>query len=239
MSATEEQPHARPGDAMALRVQNLIVGYGNIGYVQDFSLDVRPGEIIALLGANGAGKTTALLGIAGVLKPLAGTVELNGQLMTAPTYHRARNGLAFITQEKCVFMDLSLRDNLRVGGCDPDGALEIFPELRAHLKRTVGLLSGGQQQMLAVARAIARRPSVLLADELSLGLAPQVVDRILAALSHASRRDNLAVVMVEQQVDKALELADRCIVLRRGKIELTGPAQAMRSRMKEIRDLYL
>jgi ABC-type branched-subunit amino acid transport system ATPase component len=239
MSAAEEQPHARPGDAMALRAQNLVVGYGNVGYVQDFSLDVRRGEIIALLGANGAGKTTTLLGIAGVLKPLAGTVELNGQLMTAPTYSRARNGLAFITQEKCVFMDLSLRDNLRVGGCDPDGALEIFPELRPHLKRTVGLLSGGQQQMLAVARAIARRPSVLLADELSLGLAPQVVDRILAALSDASRRDNLAVVMVEQQVDKALELADRCVVLRRGKIELTGPAQAMRSRMKEIRDLYL
>ena len=136
-------------------------------------------------------------------------------------------------------MGLSVRDNIRVGGCDPEVALETFPELKPHLKRTVGLLSGGQQQMLAVARAIARRPTVLLADELSLGLAPLIVDRILQALTDACRRDQLGVLMVEQQVAKVLAVADRGAVLRRGRLELVDDAPALLSKMDVLRDLYL
>jgi len=136
-------------------------------------------------------------------------------------------------------MGLTVRDNLRVGGCDEETALEYFPELKSHLRRRVGLLSGGQQQMLAVGRAIARSPRVLLADELSLGLAPQIVDRILETLVRACRDQGLAVVMVEQQVNKCLPIADRCVVLQRGRLALTGSAVELRHNPDLIRNLYL
>jgi branched-chain amino acid transport system ATP-binding protein len=168
-----------------------------------------------------------------------GHVAIAGQTVSTPLYQRARNGLAFVTQDRCVFMGLTLRDNLKVGGVDPDRALDYFPELKQHLGRTVGLLSGGQQQMLAVARAIARRPKVLLADELSLGLAPMVVDRILDALVRACEGDRLAVLLVEQQVTKALSIAHRGGVLRRGKLELVDDADSLRNRMDEVQALYL
>ncbi|MET0712216.1 MAG: ATP-binding cassette domain-containing protein, partial [Jiangellaceae bacterium] len=132
-----------------------------------------------------------------------------------------------------------VRDNLRVGGVDPEAALEYFPELKEHVGRTVGLLSGGQQQMLAVARAIARRPKILLADELSLGLAPKIVDRILEVLSVACREQNLGVLLVEQQVNKALSVAHHGAVLRRGRLELQGTAEELKSRMDEVQRLYL
>jgi len=228
----------RPG-AVALSVRDLSVGYGRVACVHDVSFDLRRGEILALLGANGAGKTTTLLGVAGVLKPMGGQVSFESRTVTSPLYVRARQGLALLTQERCVFMGLTLRDNLRVGGCDEEIALEYFPELKSHLRRRVGLLSGGQQQMLAVGRAIARSPRVLLADELSLGLAPQIVDRILDTLVRACRDQGLAVVMVEQQVHKCLPIADRCIVLQRGRLALTGSAVEVRDDPDLIRNLYL
>jgi ABC-type branched-subunit amino acid transport system ATPase component len=230
-----------PGGAKApvIAARGLDVGFGAVPYVRGLDLEVRPGEIVAMLGANGAGKTTTLMGLAGVLKPSAGHVELNGQKVTAGLHARARAGLAVITQERCVFMGLSLRDNLRVGRCDPDAALETFPELKPHMNRTVGLLSGGQQQMLAVARVIARRPTVLLADELSLGLAPMVIDRILEALVEACARDGLGVLMVEQQVSKALSVANRGAVMRRGRLELVDDAKALLGQMDAVEKLYL
>lgn len=240
MTAVNELPPASAAEiGPAIAARSLDIGFGAIPFVRGLDLEVRRGEIVALLGANGAGKTTTLMGLAGVITPAAGHVEFRGAKATGALHTRARHGLALLTQERCVFMGLSVRDNLRVGGCDPEVALETFPELKPHLKRTVGLLSGGQQQMLAVARAIARRPTVLLADELSLGLAPMIVDRILQALTDACRRDQLGVLMVEQQVAKVLAVADRGAVLRRGRLELVDDAPALLSKMDVLRDLYL
>ncbi|MEU7814338.1 ATP-binding cassette domain-containing protein [Pseudonocardia sp. NPDC049154] len=222
-----------------IAARGLGVGHGARPFVTGLDLEVHPGEIVALLGANGAGKSTTLLGLAGALAAQEGHVELRGRTVRSALHRRAQQGLGFITQQRCVFMGLTARDNLRAGGVDPGRAVEAFPELRPHLGRTVGLLSGGQQQMLAVARAIARKPDVLLADELSLGLAPLVVDRILGALRTACIEDGLGLLLVEQQVPKALAVADRVVVLRRGKIALEGPVADVRGRLDDLQDLYL
>lgn len=224
---------------VVLAARSLSVGHGSVPFVKDLDLEVRSGEILALLGSNGAGKTTTLMGLSGLLRPMSGHVEIKGSASTAPLHRRSREGVAYITQERCVFMGLSVRDNLRVGGVDPKEAIEPFPELLPHMKRRVGLLSGGQQQMLAVARALARRPSVLLADELSLGLAPMIVDRILQALVDAARDRDLAVVLVEQQITKAIAVSDRTGVLRRGRLELMDSSSDLLRRIDDVRDLYL
>lgn len=224
---------------VAIAARSLSAGYGSQPYVRDLDLEVRRGEIVAVLGANGAGKSTTIMALAGVLKPHDGHVEFGGVEDRSALNKRARNGLALITQDRCVFMGMSLRDNLKVGGCEPEQALAYFPELAEHMSRTVGLLSGGQQQMLAVARAIARKPRVLLADELSLGLAPRIVDRILDVLGRACAEQNLGVLLVEQQVSKALSVADRAVVLRRGRSELQGTASELRNRMDDVQALYL
>jgi ABC-type branched-subunit amino acid transport system ATPase component len=243
MSTTTTPPEivsrAPESAEIAIAARGLSVGYGSIPFVRDLDIEVARGEIVAVLGANGAGKSTTIMGLAGVLKAQTGHVELNGSPTTAALNQRARDGLALITQDRCVFMGLSVRDNLKVGGVDPEVALEYFPELKEHVGRQVGLLSGGQQQMLAVARAIARRPRILLADELSLGLAPKIVDRILEVLSIACREQNLGVLLVEQQVAKALSVADRGAVLRRGKLVMAGSAKELRARTDEVQALYL
>lgn len=222
-----------------LRVRGLTVGYGRAPFVRDLDLDVRAGRIVALLGANGAGKSTTLKGIAGLLKPFAGTVEFDGRISARSLQWRARQGLAYLPQERCVFMGLSVTENLRVGGVDVEEAFERFPELAAHARRRVGLLSGGQQQMLAVARALGRKPRLLLADELSLGLAPLIVDRILQVIRAACHEDGLGAIIVEQQVTKALSIADDAVVIRRGRLVLTGAAADVQNRMGELTALYL
>lgn len=239
MSVTSVKPAVQATSELAIAARGLSVGYGSIPFVRELDIEVARGEIVAVLGANGAGKSTTLMGLAGVLKPQAGHVELNGAPTSLALNGRAREGLALITQDRCVFMGLSLRDNLKVGGVDADIALEYFPELKEHVNRQVGLLSGGQQQMLAVARAIARRPKILLADELSLGLAPKIVDRILEVLGVACREQNLGVLLVEQQVAKALSIADRAVVLRRGRLVMSGTGQELKSRSDEVQAMYL
>lgn len=241
MSATAidgQRPRAA-GTEIAIAARDLSLGYGPLPYVTGLDLTVKRGEIVALLGANGAGKSTTIMGLAGVLRPHSGYVELNGERTTTPLNHRARHGLGVVTQDRCVFMGMTLRENLKAGGVAVEQALEYFPELEPHVGRTVGLLSGGQQQMLAVSRAIARKPKVLLADELSLGLGPKIVDRILEVLERACSDQNLGVLLVEQQVVKALSVAHRGAVLRRGRLELEGSAADLKSRMDEVQALYL
>ena len=193
---------------------------------------------MALLGPNGAGKTTTLMTLAGALPPLGGSVIWRGSSKPGPLHRRARTGLGFLTEARSVIMSLSTRDNLRLAGGDSAHALELFPELRPRLKVPAGLLSGGAQQMLSLARMLGRSPKVILADEVSLGLAPQIVRRLLRALRQAAD-SGVGVLLVEQQIRHALEISDRGFVMRRGEIRLAGTAAELRRRLPEIEEAYM
>jgi branched-chain amino acid transport system ATP-binding protein len=227
----------RPGE-LRLEARGLTVGYGPMPVVHDLDLSVHAGEVVALLGVNGAGKTTTVRALAGELRPLRGEVWFNGRKTTAPLHRRAREGMRYITEERSVFMELSTADNLRLGGQERRRCLELFPELERLLNRKAGLLSGGEQQMLTLARSLAAEPSVLLADELSLGLAPLVLERLLRAVRGAADRGG-AVLLVEQHVRDALEVADRAYVLSHGRVVLQGDARDLKSRIGEIEQTYL
>jgi branched-chain amino acid transport system ATP-binding protein len=222
-----------------LETRKLCSGYSGQPVVHDLDLKIEAGEVVALLGPNGAGKTTTMLTLAGELRPLSGEVLFNGQPTKARLHRRARNGMSYVTEERSVFKGLTTRDNFRVAGLDPDKAVELFPELEKRMGVRGGLLSGGEQQMLTLARALARAPSLLLADELSLGLAPLLVDRLLQAVVEAARERGTAVLMVEQHAHKALRYADRAIVMRRGRVELAMTAEEARHRIGEVEQAYL
>jgi branched-chain amino acid transport system ATP-binding protein len=207
--------------------------------VHDVDLRVGSGEIVALIGPNGAGKTTTMLTLAGELPPLAGEVWFRGAATKSPLFRRARGGLSFVTEERSVFMKLSTADNLRLARVARADAVELFPELGPLMRRNAGLLSGGEQQMLTLARALARKPSVLLADELSLGLAPLVVRRLLDAVQSVARERGMGVLLVEQHVRQALEIADRVYVMQRGHIAISGPVSEVSGRLDEIEATYL
>jgi branched-chain amino acid transport system ATP-binding protein len=238
-SSIDSGGHGPGSVTPAIEARGLTAGYGPQPVIHDVELAVRPGEVVALLGPNGAGKTTTLLTLAGELPPHTGAVHLDGAPTSAPLHKRAQRGLMFVTEEKSTFMGLSARDNLRIAGADVDEALQLFPELGKRLDVRGGLLSGGEQQMLSLARALCRHPRVLLADELSMGLAPLVVKRLLQAVRDAADQRGTAVLLVEQHVRQALRYADRAYVMRRGRIELSGTAADLRSRIQEIEDSYL
>jgi branched-chain amino acid transport system ATP-binding protein len=204
-----------------LSASGLFAGYGDLAAVRGIDLHVRAGEVVALLGPNGAGKTTTLLTLAGELPKIAGDIHYMGQPFKGALHQRVRRGLAFVPEERSVFMNLSVADNLKVGG-HPDAALTLFPELKSMLGRRAGLLSGGQQQMLTLGRALAMKPKILLIDELSVGLAPIVVDRLFDAVTAAARDSGTAVILVEQQARRALRVADRWYLLRRGVLAAEG-----------------
>lgn len=222
-----------------LEARGLTVGYGPTAVVHELDLELAAGEVVALLGPNGAGKTTTLLALAGELPLLAGEVRMGGALATAPLHRRARRGLGYVTEERSVFKGMSTLDNLRVGGVAVADALAIFPELEQRLHVRGGLLSGGEQQMLTLARALCRAPRLLLADELSLGLAPLIVERLLKAVKAAAVERGASVLLVEQHVRKALQYADRVYVMRRGRIAITCSAEEARRRIDEIEESYL
>jgi len=221
-----------------LEARNLCSGYGRVEVIRDVTLEVRPGEVVALLGANGAGKTTTLLTLAGELAPLGGEVLLKGSNATAPLYKRARGGMAFVTEERSVFPKLTTRQNLAVGRADVAKAMSLFPELEPLMSRRGGLLSGGEQQMLSLARALARPTDLLLADELSLGLAPRIVGRLLRAV-RAAADNGVGALLVEQHVHRVLEIADRVYLLHHGKVQFTGTAAEARGSIDEIQATYL
>ena len=222
-----------------VETRGLSAGYGPQAVISDINLVLHPGEVVGLFGANGAGKTTTMLALAGELMPMAGEVELHGEVTRDPLYRRAQNGLMFVTEEKSVIMGLTTRDNLRVGGVDIDIALGLFPELEKRINIMGGLLSGGEQQMLSLARALGRNPRILLADELSLGLAPIVVQRLLQAVRDAAAELGMAVLLVEQHVRQALKYADRAYIMRRGTVEISGTTDELMSRISDIEETYL
>ena len=224
---------------VALAASGLSAGYNKHPFLRDIDLEVRAGEVLALIGPNGAGKTTCLNALAGVLTPLAGTVEMAGVARRDGFENRARDGLALVAEERSVFMRLTVKQNLVVAGAAPDGAFTLFPELESLASRRVGLLSGGEQQMLALAMAIGRTPKVLLIDELSLGLAPLIVNRLLGVVRDAADTGEVAIVLVEQKFELALAVADRVMALRDGTITINGPTAEVAQRVRELENSYL
>ncbi|MFI6709102.1 ABC transporter ATP-binding protein [Nonomuraea sp. NPDC050478] len=234
MTQTGDRTVAEP----ILEAADLEVGYGHLPVLKGLSVAVRPGEIVALLGANGAGKTTTLMALSGVLTPISGSVRLDGRPAPEGLHRRADAGVALICEDRSVFMGLTCRENLRLGRGGVQESLALMPELEPLLDRKVGLMSGGEQQMLTLARALAGSPKVLLADELTLGLAPLIVARLLTSLRAAADR-GVGVLIVEERVQRALQIADRVCVLRRGEIVIEGTAAEMGSRLAEIEASYL
>jgi len=226
------------GAGPALQARDLQAGYRGVPCVRGVSIDVNPGEIVVILGPNGAGKTTTLLTLSGALPTLGGDVLWRGTPTKAGLHRRVAGGLGVIPEERSITSRLSVRDNLRIGPGPVDRALNLFPELKPLQRRRAGLLSGGEQRMLATARALAAEPSVLLADELSLGLAPLIVTRLMRALREAADRGT-GVLLVEQHARQALAVADRAYVLRRGRIVWTGPATEARMSLRSIEQAYL
>jgi branched-chain amino acid transport system ATP-binding protein len=221
-----------------LEARGLSAGYGSLAAVRELDLHVDAGEIVALLGPNGAGKTTTLKTLAGALPPLGGEVLWKGEPTRESIQRRARRGLAYVPEERSVFMGLTAAENLRVGDGPQSKAIELFPELEIHLKRKAGLLSGGQQQMLSLGRALASGPEVLLADELSLGLAPLLVQRLMRAVE-AAAASGVGVLLVEQHARAALSVAQRVYVLQRGRVALEGTSQEILGRLDEVEQTYL
>jgi branched-chain amino acid transport system ATP-binding protein len=222
-----------------IETRGLCAGYAGQPVVHDLDLVVDEGEVVCLLGPNGAGKTTTMLTLSGELPVISGEVMIDGKSTKEPLHRRAQAGMSYVTEERSVFKGLSTRDNLRVAGLDPHAACELFPELERRMSVRGGLLSGGEQQMLTLARALARKPRILLADELSLGLAPMVVDRLLRAVRDAAATQGTGVLMVEQHAHKALQYADRAIVLRRGRVQLSLSGEEARARIDEVEQAYL
>jgi branched-chain amino acid transport system ATP-binding protein len=199
-----------------LEVRDLAAGYHGRPVVQGAWMHVRRGEIVSLLGRNGSGKTTTLLTIAGELGPLGGSVLWEQRPIRRTVHHNARRGLALVTEEHA-FMRLTCRENLRLGRGDVDAALAIFPELEPHLHRPLGLLSGGQQRMTMLARALAARPRVLLVDELSKGLSAMTRARLTEALARAAH-DGTGILFVDQHARNSVEFAQRAYIAAHGQI---------------------
>jgi len=231
----------------ALTLSGLAVSYGAVAVLQDVSLEVRQGEIVSVIGGNGAGKTTLLKTIAGVLRPAAGRIAADGRdIAGRPSWWVARHGISLVPEGRGIFGDQSVHDNLVLGAsarrgtvsaADIERALALFPALAAKLGSPAASLSGGQQQMLAVARGLMARPRVLLLDEPSLGLAPMLAREVFAAIQRL-RADGVTILLVEQMAVQALALADRAYVLERGRVILEGSAQTVRENPAVI-DAYL
>jgi ABC-type branched-subunit amino acid transport system ATPase component len=231
-----------PAATATLELQGLSAGYDGPPVIRDITLSVAPGEVVALMGANGAGKTTTLRVISGLLAPVAGTVSVEGrdQAGVSPPA-RVRAGIVHVPQDRGIFFGLTVAEHFRlVGrGDDHEAAFEHFPALRELGGRRAGLLSGGEQQMLAIARALLRRPKLLLLDELSLGLAPIIVERLLPVVRDAADTAGTAVLLVEQHVHLALEIADRGYVLSHGEIALHETAENLRRDSSLLTASYL
>lgn len=218
-----------------LEVANMSVRYGDLMALRDASITVDEGEVVCIIGPNGAGKSTTLAAIAGGVAPIAGDIRLDGNSILGRRPEQiARLGLSLVPEGRHIFGTLTVEENLQIGGymradraaarSDMERLLDHFPRLRERLRYPASRLSGGEQQMLAVARAVMTRPRLLLVDEPSLGLAPMIIDQIYAILLDLRRRENLTLLINEQSSARILKFADRIYVLRSGIVQLQGRA---------------
>lgn len=223
-----------------LKVEDLNVYYGNIHAIKGVSLEVNKGEVVSLIGANGAGKTTTLQAISGLLPIKAGEITFNNNsILKQKAFKRTRLGIAQVPEGRRVFKGISVEDNLTLGGVsvnstkeedkiEMDKIYQLFPVLKERRKQEAGTLSGGEQQMLAMGRALMTRPQVLLLDEPSMGLSPLFVDKIFDTIA-LLKKDKTTILLVEQNANLALEVADRGYVLETGRIVKEGSAESLKS----------
>jgi branched-chain amino acid transport system ATP-binding protein len=233
-----------------LRIDHLRVSYGHIEVLKGISFSVEMGEIVALIGSNGAGKTTTLSTISGLLRPTAGKISWKGEeIQSAAIENIVASGLAHCPEGRRIFPGLTVRENLLTGTAsrrlrkaeveeDLAQVFELFPRLKERIKQGGWSLSGGEQQMLAIGRALMSRPSLLMLDEPSLGLAPIVIEQVFDKILELNRRTGLGVLLVEQNSAMALEIANRAFVLETGTITLSGPAETL-AQDPRIREAYL
>jgi len=229
-----------------LRAENLDVRYGTSRALFDVSLDIRAGTMLALLGPNGAGKSTFARALSGLVPLTSGKIEFAGEdISQMPSHRRRIGGLTYIPEGRGIFPGLSVIDNLRMAVSQATGrsnreaaidrAIELFPILGRRRQQRAGSLSGGEQQMLSLARALAVEPKLMIADEMSLGLAPIVVDAVFENLDRA-RKSGISVLLIEQFIVRALGMADDCVILSRGRVGWSGPAADAGA---EVLDRYL
>jgi branched-chain amino acid transport system ATP-binding protein len=234
--------------APILEVSNLRVHYGGIEALRGISLEVPAGQVVALIGANGAGKTTTLRAISKMLRPTGGSIRFAGEEVTRlPSHALVARGMAHAPEGRGIFLNLTVRENLGLGAYlrrdraeiarDEERAFALFPILAERRTQVAGTLSGGEQQMLAVARALMSRPRLMLLDEPSLGLAPQVVERIFGVLREVNE-GGVALLVVEQNAHKALQLAHRAYVLETGTVAMQGTGKELLA-SPEVRKAYL
>jgi branched-chain amino acid transport system ATP-binding protein len=230
---------------MLLQINNLRCGYGSLEVVHGISLHVCQGEIVGLLGANGAGKSTLLRGVIGLQAPWSGEVRVNGRPTRGqPAWRSVHNSVVLVPEGRNVFADMTVRENLLIGGYhNPDRALDVemvidrFPRLRERIGQLAGTLSGGEQQMLALGRALMARPRMLLLDEPSMGLAPLMVQEVFTEIQRL-REAGVTVLIVEQNAAATLQIADRAYVMETGEIILEGGAHDL-AKNPEVRRAYL
>lgn len=231
-----------------LKIENLYVSYGPIEAIHGVSFEIKDGEIVSILGSNGAGKTTILKTISGILKPKSGIIAFDGKVIGGlDPSEIVKLGIIHVPEGRHIFPDLTVKENLILGGyflnqkdirANLDYVFQIFPILKDRINEKAGSLSGGEQQMLAIGRGLMAKPKILLLDEPSLGLAPIVITTIFNILYDLSKKEGLSVLLVEQNAKKALNISDRAYVLMNGVIILSGLSSELKDR-EEVKKLYL
>jgi branched-chain amino acid transport system ATP-binding protein len=237
-TANGEGGHGGRTGTSLLEMNNVYGGYGVVPVLRDVSLNVRAGEVVSILGRNGAGKSTVLRTVIGLVRASGGHIKWEGRELAGGVVQRTRLGISYNPEQRSIFMGLTVAQNLQVARRNLDKCFSLFPELTALVSRKAGLLSGGEQQMLVLARALTSGAKLVMVDELSLGLGPLVVQRLLEAL-RAAASSGVAVLLVEQQVAHALQVADWVYVLDRGSVVMSGSQAELIERQVEIANLYL